>query len=66
MSDFDDGYPYDEDEPDDESERCPECGAWPEEYHEMDCSIGDDEDAEDAADCDSPYHPGCSNCAVKR
>lgn len=25
-------------------ERCSECGAWPEEYHEMDCSFSDDDD----------------------
>lgn len=61
----DDGYPYDDEDCEDESERCPECGAWPEEYHEMDCTIGDDEAEEDAADCESVYHPGCTRREVR-
>lgn len=60
------GEDYGDGEDGDESERCSECGAWPEEYHEMDCSIGDDEAAEDAADCDSVYHPGCQKCEAKQ
>ena len=64
MSEVDDGYPYDDEEPEDPfGERCPECGAWPEEWHEWDCSRGDCDD-DDPADCSSPNHPGCRKCEV--
>jgi hypothetical protein len=33
-------------------ERCPDCGAWPEDYHEMDCAYDDDDDIEDDEDED--------------
>ena len=47
-----------------ESERCPECGAYFEEYHDWDCSYGDDEEEADPADCASLSHPGCRKCEV--
>lgn len=61
MEPYDDDEPYDNGYPDDDDERCPECGAYFEEYHDWDCSHSDD-DFEYAWDCDSPYHPGCSRC----
>lgn len=54
-------FDEDEFEYDDESERCPDCGAWPEEYHEMDCSF-DDDGEDDPEDCGSHNHPGCARC----
>lgn len=66
-SDDDGGYPFDEEESDDESERCPECGAYFEEFHEPDCSQAsrEVEEWEDAQDCTHPSHPGCHKCEVK-
>lgn len=65
MADGADDYPYDDEEPEDNSERCPECGAYPEDYHEIDCSRGDCDEDEDPADCASPNHPGCRKCEIE-
>lgn len=44
MTEQTDGYPFDDEDPDDTSEDCPECGASPCDRHEPDCSRGDDDD----------------------
>lgn len=58
---------------------CPECGSYcscdGEDHHQMPpddcrhvCPADDDDDAissAEAADCSSPYHPGCRQCEVK-
>jgi hypothetical protein len=49
------------DDVDDDAARCPDCGAYPEEYHEMDCGYDDDDDI-DAEECADIYHPGCPKC----
>lgn len=49
--DPDEAESHEFDEPEDpDNERCPECGAWPEEYHEMDCSRGYDDENDECED----------------
>lgn len=54
----DDGYPFDDEEPEDTSEDCPECGAAPSEWHDWDCGHSDEDEeiAEEAGNCESVYH----------
>jgi hypothetical protein len=47
---------YDDEAWEESSDRCPDCGAYPEEYHEMDCGYSDDDEDIDAEVMDCSSH----------